>query len=61
METQHCTKKSKKTHELDPMKLYEKMLKFYIEKKKYSKDQANAISQKIVNDQLIKHGKKPVF
>lgn len=61
IEEKHIIKKVKKIHKLKPTELYEKMLKYYMDKKGYSKDQANQISQKIVNDQLIKHGQKPVF
>lgn len=61
IEKKHIIKKIKKEKILDPMALYEKMLKFYMDKKHYSKDQANDIAQKIVNQQLEKHGKKPVF
>lgn len=55
------TNKKKVPRPLDPDALYQKMLKHYIDDKGYDKDQANKIAKSVVNQQLSKHGQKPVF
>lgn len=42
-------------NEYDPNKLYDKMVHYYMDKKGYSKDQANTIAMKVVAEQNAKH------
>ena len=43
-----------KLKEFDPDKIYEEIVRFYIDKKGYTKEHANEIAQKIVQDQKQK-------
>jgi SOS response regulatory protein OraA/RecX len=50
-------KKFKEKREFDPDKVYKQTVKFYIDKKGYSKEQANEIAKKVVEQQMEKHKK----
>lgn len=46
--------KNKKLKDFDPDKTYEDIVRFYMDKKGYSKEQANEIAQKVVVEQKQK-------